>query len=123
MPRALCLKIAEAKMNRVSEGSSVDSRLDPLRSLTLVVFVLTILSVTVWFFGSSNPSTPAGYAGYLTQGSFLGKAKFTGIQVGPTSAGRTWLLSVTNISITPYTYTEHFVKDAAVLAKDNVELQ
>lgn len=89
----------------------------------LGVVGLLLLSGMVWLVGSRNPSTPAGYVGYLTQGSVFGKAKFYGLQVGPTSSGRTWLLSVTNVSITPYTYTEPFMDSSAVLAKDNLKLE
>lgn len=89
----------------------------------IAALVLVVLSGVVWFMGSSNPSTPAGYVGYLTQGSVFGKAKFYGLQAGPTSSGRTWLLGVTNVSITPYTYTEQFMADGAVLAKDNLKLE
>src|SRR5689334_17093549 len=61
-----------------------------------------------WMLGSSNPYTPAGYVGYLTRGAVFGRATFIGIQRGPTSAGRSWLLDVANVSITPYTYTDAF---------------
>ena len=76
----------------------------------------------VWLLGSRNPYTPAGYVGYLTKGAVLGKSRFYGIQRGPTSAGRTWLLDVTNISITPYTYTEEFTGNQAVLSRDNLKI-
>src|SRR3989338_5553229 len=89
----------------------------------IVLAVVLVLSGLTWACGSSNPYTPAGYVGYLTKGAIFGKAKFYGLQAGPTSAGRKWLLNVTNISITPYTYTESFANDAAVLAKDNLKLQ
>ena len=39
----------------------------------------------VWLRGSSNPSTPAGYVGYLTKGAVFGKSRFYGVQRGPTS--------------------------------------
>ena len=48
--------------------------------------------------------------------------RFYGIQKGPTSAGRTWLLDVTNISVTPYTYTEEFTGNQAVLSRDNLKI-
>jgi regulator of protease activity HflC (stomatin/prohibitin superfamily) len=76
----------------------------------------------VWFLGSTNPFTPAGYVGYLTRGAILGKAHFQGVQRGPTSAGRTWLLDVTNVSVTPYTYTEDFTGNDAVLSRDNLKI-
>jgi regulator of protease activity HflC (stomatin/prohibitin superfamily) len=76
----------------------------------------------IWVAGSANPFTPAGYVGYLTKGAVFGKSYFYGVQRGPTSPGRTWLLSVTNISITPYSYTEDFKGDEAVLSRDNLKI-
>lgn len=90
--------------------------------LTMVIGTL-VLGVSVgWFIGSSNPQTPAGYVGYLTQGAVFGKAKFYGLQMGPSSPGRTWLLSTTNVSITPYTYSEDFTEHESVLSKDNLKI-
>jgi regulator of protease activity HflC (stomatin/prohibitin superfamily) len=86
------------------------------------VAILIVGSAFIWFVGSSNPLTPAGYVGYLTKGAVLGKSRFYGVQLGPTSPGRTWLLSVTNISVTPYTYTEDFVGDDSVLSRDNLKI-
>jgi regulator of protease activity HflC (stomatin/prohibitin superfamily) len=76
----------------------------------------------VWFAGSANPFTPAGYVGYLTRGAVLGRSTFYGTQRGPGSPGRKWLLAVTNVSITPYTYTEDFIGDEAVLSRDNLKI-
>ena len=33
----------------------------------------------------------------------FGQSRFYGVLRGPTSPGRTWLLDVTNVSVTPYT--------------------
>ena len=52
----------------------------------------------------------------------FGQSRFYGTQRGPTSPGRTWLLDVTNVSVTPYTYTEDFTKDDAVLSRDNLKI-
>src|SRR5262245_22649957 len=76
----------------------------------------------IWLIGSSNPFTPAGYVGYLTKGAVFGRSTFYGVQRGPTSAGRTWLLDVTNVSVTPYTYTEDFTANEAVLSRDNLKI-
>src|SRR5437773_5517533 len=43
-------------------------------------------------------------------------------QRGPTSPGRTWLLDVTNVSVTPYTYSEEFTGNEAVLSRDNLKI-
>ena len=86
------------------------------------LFLLFAGTVLIWLAGSSNPFTPAGYVGYLTKGAVLGRSHYYGTQKGPTSPGRTWLLDVVNISVTPYTYTENFSHDDAVLSRDNLKI-
>src|SRR5262245_31630769 len=88
----------------------------------IVLFLFPILGLLLWLAGSSNPFTPAGYVGYLTRGAVIGKSRFYGVQKGPTSAGRTWLLDVTNVSVTPYTYTEDFTGNETVLSRDNLKI-
>lgn len=95
----------------------------PVRAVAAALaLVLVFFTLIVWLIGSHNPYTPAGYVGYLTKGAIFGKARFYGIQRGPTSAGRTWLLDVANVSITPYTYNEDFTRDDAVLSRDNLKI-
>jgi regulator of protease activity HflC (stomatin/prohibitin superfamily) len=109
----------------VTRGESLS--VDSLRTLVLragsgLLLLLFGAAAMIWLIGSRNPYTPAGYVGYLTKGAIVGKTRFYGIQRGPTSAGRTWLLEVTNISITPYTYTEEFTANQAVLSRDNLKI-
>jgi regulator of protease activity HflC (stomatin/prohibitin superfamily) len=104
-----------------SDGRGVYSRFGWPFPRVFVALVL-VAAVLIWLFGSSNPFTPAGYVGYLTRGAVFGKSTFYGVQRGPTSAGRTWLLDVTNVSITPYTYTEDFTGNDAVLSRDNLKI-
>lgn len=92
------------------------------RAAAAALMIAGAFCAVVWFIGSSNPFTPAGYVGYLTKGAVLGKSRFYGTQRGPTSPGRTWLLEVTNVSITPYTYSEDFSRDDAVLSRDNLKI-
>ena len=102
-------------------GTGLFSRLRS--SLGIVgVFLLALCAGMIWLLGSRNPYTPAGYVGYLTRGAVFGKSIFYGTQRGPTSAGRKWLLDVTNVSVTPYTYTEDFTGEDAVLSKDNLKI-
>jgi regulator of protease activity HflC (stomatin/prohibitin superfamily) len=103
-------------------GTGLSSR--PRGSVALVglLFALLLGTGIVWLSGARNPYTPAGYVGYLTRGAVFGKSTFYGVQRGPTSAGRSWLLDVTNVSITPYTYTEDFTGEDAVLSKDNLKI-
>ena len=70
----------------------------------------------------SNPTTPPGYIGYLTRGALFGHVSFVGLQTGPTSSGLGWLLEVTNVSVTPYTYSEDFSGDSAVLSADSLKI-
>ncbi|MBI5732697.1 hypothetical protein HY967_01925 [Candidatus Jorgensenbacteria bacterium] len=88
----------------------------------IVFAVITFIVSIVWFVGSGNPYTPAGYVGYVTQGAVFGQAKFIGLQKGPGSPGRNWMYEVTNVSITPYTYTEEFSNDQDVLSSDNLKV-
>ena len=105
----------------------LESRRVPVRligtGLPIAGLLLAAAASLVWLVGAANPYTPAGYVGYLTRGSVFGRASFVGVQRGPTSPGRGWLLRVTNISITPYTYHEEFTGDDAVLSKDNLKIQ
>src|SRR5439155_85731 len=64
----------------------------------------------------------AGYVGYVSQGAILGKSRCYAMQRGPTSSGLGWLLSVINVSVTPYTYSEDFTGDNAVLSRDNMRV-
>jgi regulator of protease activity HflC (stomatin/prohibitin superfamily) len=93
-----------------------------LRSVPVLLILFSVFGALIWLIGSHNPYTPAGYVGYLTKGAAFGKSRFYGVQRGPTSAGRTWLLDVTNVSVTPYTYTDEFVADQAVLSRDNLKI-
>ena len=105
----------------LEDGTGLFSR--PRTSLLLAgLFLVLPCAGMIWLLGSRNPYTPAGYVGYLTRGAVFGKSIFYGTQRGPTSAGRRWLLDVTNVSITPYTYTEGFTGDEAVLSKDNLKI-
>jgi regulator of protease activity HflC (stomatin/prohibitin superfamily) len=97
------------------------TRSTPLLPVALLVAFAAVFAF-VWLAGSSNPYTPAGYVGYLTRGAVFGKSKAIGVQRGPTSPGRGWLLHATNISVTPYTYTEEFTGDEAVLSRDNLKI-
>ncbi len=105
------------------DGRSVVVSRSLVRSgVPVLLFLLLGATVFVWLAGSRNPYTPAGYVGYLTKRAVFGKSGFYGVQRGPTSAGRQWLIEVTNVSITPYTYTEEFVGDQAVLSRDNLKI-
>src|SRR4029434_9876595 len=106
----------------VEYGTGLSSRQRGNLALVGLSFAILLGAGIVWLAGARNPYTPAGYVGYLTRGAVFGKSTFYGVQRGPTSAGRTWLLDVINVSITPYTYSEDFTGDDAVLSKDNLKI-
>jgi regulator of protease activity HflC (stomatin/prohibitin superfamily) len=83
---------------------------------------VAIVALSVSLSACSNPSTPAGYVGYVTQGAVFGKRRFYELQVGPTSTGLGWLLETTNIAVVPVTIDEQFNGPSAVLSKDNLRI-
>ncbi len=90
--------------------------------IAVAVLILAAICGIVWAVGSANPETGGGYVGYLTRGAVFGKTEFVGLQTGPTSPGRGWLLQVVNVSVTPYTETEEFSGTDSVLSKDNLKI-
>jgi regulator of protease activity HflC (stomatin/prohibitin superfamily) len=86
-----------------------------------LVPIVLIGAVAFWM-GSSNPVTPPGYVGYITRGAVFGREHFVGLQTGPTSTGRGWLLRATNVSVTPYTYDEDFSGSDTVLSSDSLKI-
>jgi regulator of protease activity HflC (stomatin/prohibitin superfamily) len=108
-------------MSSVFTATSSNRRGSPSTAAFMGLLLLAV-PILVWWAGSSNPFTPAGYVGYLTKGAVVGKSRYYAIQRGPTSAGRTWLLDVTNVSVTPYTYNEDFTGNDAVLSRDNLKI-
>src|SRR5687767_8784164 len=92
------------------------------RTVPILLLLAAALTSGVWLIGSHNPYTPAGYVGYLTKGAVFGQSRFYGVQRGPTSTGRRWLVDVTNVSVTPYTYTEEFSGEQSVLSRDNLKI-
>jgi len=88
-----------------------------------VIPLLALCLFGLAWIGCTNPSTPAGYVGYVTKHPYTMPARFYELQTGPTSTGLGWMLFVTNISVTPNTSTEQFVGPTAVLAKDNLHIE
>ena len=91
-------------------------------SLLVLMAAVFLLGSLIWFGGSSNFNTPAGYVGYVTRGAIVGKTQYVGTQVGPTSTGLGWMLRGINVSVTPYTYTEEFNGPDSVLSKDQLKI-
>ena len=109
-------------MTRTFDALAATSTRRPVTNFGTALLLLGGVATLAWFLGSSNPFTPAGYVGYLTKGAIVGRSHFYGVQRGPTSSGRTWLLDVTNVSVTPYTYTEDFTGNETVLSRDNLKI-
>jgi regulator of protease activity HflC (stomatin/prohibitin superfamily) len=112
----------ELIVTRTFDALGAASTRRPVANFGTALLLLGGAATLVWFLGSSNPFTPAGYVGYLTKGAIVGRSHFYGIQRGPTSSGRTWLLDVTNVSVTPYTYNEDFTGNETVLSRDNLKI-
>jgi len=87
-----------------------------------ILVPILLIGAVVFLVGSSNPVTPAGYVGYITRGAVFGREHFVGLQTGPTSTGRGWLLHTINVSVTPYTYDEDFSGSDTVLSSDSLKI-
>lgn len=114
--------MARRSITQMDEGGNMRGIAKLVVAAIVSAGVILVGSALIWLMGSRNPATPAGYVGYVTQGAVFGKARFIGTQTGPTSAGRTWLADVVNVSITPYTYNEEFTGERAVLSRDNLKI-
>jgi len=96
-----------------------------IKPINFILFLVSFLAIVLfagWFVSSPNLEIPAGYCGYITQGSIFGKRSFVGIEKGPSSTGKKFMIENVNVSITPYTYTEEFSNDNSVLSKDNLKI-
>jgi regulator of protease activity HflC (stomatin/prohibitin superfamily) len=91
----------------------------------LVVFLLgAVLLISVLVLGANveNVRVSAGYACYVYARPIFGKSAFEKVIFGPASTGLRWRLEGQRVSITPYTYSEKFESDSAILAKDKLPL-
>jgi regulator of protease activity HflC (stomatin/prohibitin superfamily) len=85
--------------------------------------VLCVIVMAALMCGCSNPSTPAGYVGYVVKEPIaIGQDTFITTQEGPTSTGLGWRLRVLNVSVTPYTYREPFFEQESILSQDNLKV-
>jgi regulator of protease activity HflC (stomatin/prohibitin superfamily) len=85
--------------------------------------MLCVMVIGALVSSCSNPSTPAGYVGYVVkQPIAIGQDAFLTTQEGPTSTGLGWRLRVLNVSVTPYTYREPFFEQESILSQDNLKV-
>jgi len=85
--------------------------------------LLCVMVIGALVCSCSNPSTPAGYVGYVVkQPIALGQDAFIATQDGPTSTGLGWRLRVLNVSVTPYTFREPFFEQESILSQDNLKV-
>ncbi len=95
---------------------------NPARAGIVLGGLALIVGSIIWACGSTNFETPAGYVGYIREGSIFGKTKFVGTQTGPTSSGKHWLYTGNNVCVTPYTENEQWSQADGVLAKDKLSI-
>lgn len=97
-----------------------------MKQIPAAIFVLLVLALglagVVFLANSQNVRTSAGYASYVYSKPIFGRSVFKGVLIGPASTGLRWRLSGQNVSITPYTYSEKFDGNTAILAQDKLPL-
>ena len=89
-----------------------------------IIGIAVIAFFTLFFLAPnfSNVRVTAGYASYIYSKPILGKGEFKEVIFGPASTGLRWRLWGQPVSITPFTYSEAFDADSAILAKDKLPL-
>jgi hypothetical protein len=94
------------------------------RSPVAVFLLGAVLLISVLVLGTNleNVRVSAGYACYVYARPIFGKSAFEKVIVGPATTGLRWPLEGQRVSITPYTYSEKFEADSAILAKDKLPL-
>jgi hypothetical protein len=85
--------------------------------------VIGAIALLVWWIGSSNVVTPAGYVGYITRDAVFGKTTFYGLQTGPTSTGMGWMLRGRNISVTHFNFERDFNLEDGPLSLDGMRVK
>lgn len=93
----------------------------PAAMSVLVILVLGIGGIT-FLANSNNVRASAGYASYVYSKPIVGRSEYKGVLIGPASTGLRWRLTGQNVSITPFTYSEKFDGNTAILAKDKLPL-
>jgi len=90
----------------------------------MIVLLLMALGVAgvVFLSNSQNVRASAGYASYVYSKPIFGRSVFKSVLIGPASTGLRWRLSGQSVSITPYTYSEKFEGNTAILAMDKLPL-
>jgi hypothetical protein len=87
--------------------------------------LLTVLLAAAFVFALpnlSNVRVTAGYASYVYSKPIVGKSVFKRVIFGPASTGLSWRLEGQRVSTTPFTYSEKFESDSAILGKDKLPL-
>jgi len=96
-----------------------------MQKAPLPLLVIAAIAAFALFFlapNFSNVRVTAGYASYIYSKPILGKGEFKEVIFGPASTGLRWRLWGQAVSITPFTYSEDFDSDSAILAKDKLPL-
>jgi hypothetical protein len=70
----------------------------------------------------ANVRVSAGYASYIYSKPIVGRSKFKQVLFGPASTGMSWRLDGQRVSTTPFTYSEKFESENAILGKDKLPL-
>ena len=96
-----------------------------MQKAPLPLLVIAAIAAFALFFlapNFSNVRVTAGYASYIYSKPIIGKGEFKEVIFGPASTGLRWRLWGQAVSITPFTYSEDFDSDSAILAKDKLPL-
>jgi len=89
--------------------------------LVLLAFA-TVAALVFTLPNLSNVRVSAGYASYVYSKPIVGRSMFKKVIFGPASTGLSWRLDGQRVSTTPFTYSEKFEAENAILGKDKLPL-
>ena len=87
---------------------SLRSTVSVLGAIAATLVSLVLVTMVGCEIGFHNPSTPAGYWGYVVKGAVAGKSEFVEVEEGPSSTGAHWMYRLVKVPKNPLTYTEWF---------------
>jgi len=94
------------------------------RILTVAIVAITGFALLEGCTGITNPEVPAGYEGYIySRPYYIGQGGYVTTLRGPARLGISWRKFIHNIDMRTRTYTEPFMNQSSVLAKDNLRIE
>lgn len=94
----------------------------PMKTIIGLIVVIILVGFGIST-NTTNVQAPAGYAAYVVERPITGSTHFQSVILGPGSTGLSWRLYGDLVSVTPYSYSETFADDSALITRDKLPLK